>query len=152
MITRSGRVEKSPKKKNFSRTFFHAVFLFLVLKMWEKRNSFRLCDQRRGKIWNKLFFLKNCFYPSGPFLIIFFSEISRKRWLGSVSGVRRRSRELKKKYFQEKGVKPVFYTLWVWKTECVWVGVCVCSRDHGGKNIICKKCNLRVVSGIFEHF
>ena len=30
--------------------------------------------------------------------------------------------------------------------------VCVCSRDDGGKNVICKKWNLSALSGIFEHF
>ena len=28
----------------------------------------------------------------------------------------------------------------------------MCSRDHGGKNVICKKLNLSALSGIFEHF
>ena len=30
--------------------------------------------------------------------------------------------------------------------------VCVCSRDHDGKNVIYKKWNLSALSGIFEHF
>ena len=30
--------------------------------------------------------------------------------------------------------------------------VCVCSRDHGGKNVICKNGNLSALSGMFEHF
>ena len=30
--------------------------------------------------------------------------------------------------------------------------VCLCSRDDGGKNVICKKWNLSALSGIFEHF
>ena len=49
-ITRSGREKKVKKKKKFSWTFFRAVFLFVVLKRVEKVNSFRFCDQRRGKM------------------------------------------------------------------------------------------------------
>ena len=41
------------------------------------------------------------------FLTIFWSLVCRKRLLGSVSGVRRRSRE-KKKVILKKGVKRVF--------------------------------------------
>ena len=44
-----GRKSKK-KKKKFSWTFFRAVFLFVVLKRVEKVNSFRFCDQRRGKM------------------------------------------------------------------------------------------------------
>ena len=55
--------KKLKKKKKFSWTFFRAVFLFVVLKRVEKVNSFRFCDQRRGKMWNKNFFLKKLFFP-----------------------------------------------------------------------------------------
>ena len=55
--------KKLKKKKKFSWTFFRAVFLFVVLKRVEKVNSFRFCDQRRGKISNKNFFFKKLFFP-----------------------------------------------------------------------------------------
>ena len=57
-----GRTSKK-KKNNFSWTFSRAVFLFVVLKRVEKVNSFRFCDQRRGKMWNKIFFFKKVFFP-----------------------------------------------------------------------------------------
>ena len=32
------------------------------------------------------------------------------------------------------------------------MGRCMCSRDHGGKKVICKICNLSALSGCFGHF
>ena len=55
--------KKLKKKKKFLWTFFRAVFLFVVLKRVEKVNSFRFCDQRRGKMSNKNFFKKKLFFP-----------------------------------------------------------------------------------------
>ena len=55
--------KKLKKKKKFSWTFFRAVFLILVLKRLEKVNSFRFCDQRRGKMWNKNLKKKKVFFP-----------------------------------------------------------------------------------------
>ena len=57
-----GRKSKK-KKKKFSWTFFRAVFLFVVLKRVEKVNSFRFCDQRREKMWNKILKKKKVFFP-----------------------------------------------------------------------------------------
>ena len=34
----------------------------------------------------------------------------------------------------------------------VCVGRCMCSRNHGGKKVICKKLNFSALSGIFGHF
>ena len=50
-ITGSGRVEKSPKKKNvFKRTFSLAVFLFPVIKRGKKVSGFVFFRKGRGKI------------------------------------------------------------------------------------------------------
>ena len=51
-ITRSGRVEKSQKKKKnvFKRTFSLAVFLFPVIKWGEKVSGFVFFRKGRGKI------------------------------------------------------------------------------------------------------
>ena len=32
------------------------------------------------------------------------------------------------------------------------MGRCICSRNNGGKKVICKKRNLRTLSGSFGHF
>ena len=32
------------------------------------------------------------------------------------------------------------------------VGRCMCTRIHGGKKVICKKCNLSALSGILGNF
>ena len=32
------------------------------------------------------------------------------------------------------------------------VGRCMCSSNHGGKKVICKKLNLRALYGILAHF
>ena len=32
------------------------------------------------------------------------------------------------------------------------MGRCMCSRNHGGKKVICKKLNLSALSGSFGHF
>ena len=34
----------------------------------------------------------------------------------------------------------------------VCLGRCMCWRNHGGKQVICKKLNLSAVSGILGHF
>ena len=34
----------------------------------------------------------------------------------------------------------------------VCVGRCMCSSNHGGKEVICKKWKLSAVSGILRHF
>ena len=50
-ITKSGRVEKSQKKKNvFKRTFSLAVFLFPVIKRGKKVSGFVFFRKGRGKI------------------------------------------------------------------------------------------------------
>ena len=50
-ITKSGRVEKSQKKKNFFlRTFFLPVFRFPVIKRAEKVSGFVFFRKGRGKI------------------------------------------------------------------------------------------------------
>ena len=53
-ITRSGRVEKSKKKKekkkNFKRTFSLALLLFPVIKRGEKISGFVFFRKGRGKM------------------------------------------------------------------------------------------------------
>ena len=49
-ITRSGRVQKRKKKKNFYETFFLAVFLFPVIKRAEKVSGFVFFRNGRGKM------------------------------------------------------------------------------------------------------
>ena len=54
-ISNSGRVEKSQKKKKkkkkiFKRTFFLAVFRFLVIERAEKVSGFVFFRKGRGKI------------------------------------------------------------------------------------------------------
>ena len=53
-ITRSGRMQKSKKRKIFNGTFSLAVFLFPVTKRAEKVSGFVFLVERRGKMLNKL--------------------------------------------------------------------------------------------------
>ena len=69
---------KNKKKKKFSWTFLRAVFLFVVLKRVEKVNSFRFCDQRRGKMWNKNLKKKIIFPLQGAFSLIFVGNLAEK--------------------------------------------------------------------------
>ena len=72
-----GRKSKK-KKKNFYGRFLRAVFLFVVLKRVEKVNSFRFCDQRRGKMWNKIKKKKIIFPLQGAFSLIFVGNLPEK--------------------------------------------------------------------------
>ena len=51
--------------------------------------------------------------------------------------VRRRSREQKKSNFKKKVLSAFFRHYGSENGVCV--GRCICSRNHGGKKIICKK-------------
>ena len=57
--------------------------------------------------------------------------VYRKRWLGSVSGVRRRSTE-QKKVILRKRCKARFLGI-ICRKNGVCVGRCMCPRNHGGK-------------------
>ena len=82
----------------------------------------------------------------GPFLVASFPE----KLLGSVSGVRRRSRE-EKNVVLRKRCSAHFLGIMCRKNG-VYVGRCMCPRNHGGIKVICKKLNLSVLSGILGHF
>ena len=68
---------------------------------------------------------------------LFWSLVCRKRWLGSVLGVRRRSREQKKSNFKKK-VLSTFLAIMSRKNG-VCVGRCMCLRNHGAKKVIRRK-------------
>ena len=74
---------------------------------------------------------KKIFPPFGRFFDYFWSLVCRKRCLGSVSGVRRRSRE-QKKVILRKRCKARFLDI-MGRKNGVCVCRCMCSRNHGGK-------------------
>ena len=81
---------------------------------------------------------KKLFFPLlGRFFDHFWSLVCRKRRLGSFSGVRRRSREEKKSNLKKK-VLSAFFRHYGSEKRSV-LGRCMCSRNHGGKKVICKK-------------
>ena len=74
-----GRKSKKKKKNFHTQLIFRAFFLFVVLKRMEKVNSFRFCDQRRGKIRNKNFKKKKSIFPlQGAFSLIFVGNLPEK--------------------------------------------------------------------------
>ena len=88
---------KQKKKKKFYKTFSLAVFLFPVIKRAEKVMVFFFFVRGEGKC--EIIYKEKKIYisPLRSFFDHFWSLLCRKRWLRSVSGVRRRSREQKKK-------------------------------------------------------
>ena len=58
--------------------------------------------------------------------------------------------EKKKSNFKKK-VLSAFLGI-MCRKDGVCVGRCMCSRNHGGKKVICKICNLSALSGILGHF
>ena len=79
---------------------------------------------------------KKIFPPFGRFFDHFWSLVCRKR-LGSVSGVRRRSREEKNVILRKRCLAPFLGI--ICRKNGVCVGRCMCPRNHGGKKVICKK-------------
>ena len=65
-------------------------------------------------------------------------------------GERRRSRE-ENKVILRKSCLARFLGIMFWKNG-VCVGRCICSRNHGGKKVICKKMKLERASGILGPF
>ena len=88
--------------------------------------------------------------PLGSFFYHFLSLVCRKRWLRSVSGVRRRIREQKKKVILRKRCEARFLCI-MGRKNGLCLGRCMCWRNHGEKKVICKKLNLSALSGILGH-
>ena len=93
---------------------------------------------------------ENFFFSFRKLFNYFWWLVCRKRWLESVSGLRRRSREQKKVILKKRG-KARFLDIMGRKN-----GVCVgrwCVRViTAEKKVICKKWNLSALSGILGHF
>ena len=95
--------KKKKKRKILYGTFSIAILLFPIIKRAEKVSGFVYFRKGRGKMINKLIKKKKkIFLPLERFFDNFWSLVCRKRCLGSFSGVRRRSREEKKKVILRK--------------------------------------------------